>query len=87
MWSCPPTRGNEYIFYNHPKDQKTPTAVHLLFWYKNLLEKGISVGSIIKCNELLTQIKEDGIVSVLKNAGNYATTYRNILHNKVEQVY
>lgn len=37
IWTCPPTRGDDYIFYDHPKEQRTPTPQRLLQWYKKML--------------------------------------------------
>jgi hypothetical protein len=33
IWSCPPTRHDEYIFVGHPETQKKPAKRKLLEWY------------------------------------------------------
>ena len=46
IWACPPSRGDDYIFSHHPRDQRTPNADHLIGWYRNLLAKGVDSGVI-----------------------------------------
>ncbi|CAM9884088.1 unnamed protein product [Hapterophycus canaliculatus] len=38
IWSCPPQRGNNFIFWCHPLHQKTPTRDRLSGWYGNMLK-------------------------------------------------
>jgi hypothetical protein len=37
IWSCPPRKGDEYIFNIHPKDQRVPNNTILRNWYVQFL--------------------------------------------------
>lgn len=51
IWACPPSRGDDYIFSHHPRDQRTPNANHLITWYRHMLQKGVDAGviSFVSC--------------------------------------
>jgi E1A/CREB-binding protein len=36
IWACPPSRGNNFIFWCHPQHQKTPSKDRLLEWYVSM---------------------------------------------------
>lgn len=36
LWSCPPQRGNNFIFWCHPQHQRTPNKERLIIWYQNM---------------------------------------------------
>jgi hypothetical protein len=36
LWSCPPQRGNNFIFWCHPQHQRTPNKERLILWYQNM---------------------------------------------------
>lgn len=46
IWVCPSRKGDDYIFYRHPTEQKMPTLKRLSDWYVDLLDKGIIAGVI-----------------------------------------
>lgn len=37
IWACPPLRGDDYIFFAKPEDQKTPRDNRLRIWYIEML--------------------------------------------------
>lgn len=48
IWVCPSRKGDDYIFYRHPSEQRMPTLKRLSDWYVNLLDKGIMAGIVEK---------------------------------------
>ncbi len=44
IWSCPPQRGNNFIFWCHPAHQRTPTRERLVDWYRAMLKKCEQIG-------------------------------------------
>ena len=46
IWACPPSRGDDYIFPHHPRDQRTPNADHLIGWYRQLLAEAVEAGTV-----------------------------------------
>ena len=38
IWACPPSEGDDYIFYCHPVEQRVPKPKRLQEWYKTMLE-------------------------------------------------
>lgn len=55
IWACPPLKGDDYIFYCKPEDQKTPRDSRLRIWYVEMLtecQKRNIVGKVTNMYDL-----------------------------------
>ena len=52
IWSCPPSRGNSFVFWGHPQTQRTPTKEHLLSWYHKALSHAVDRGVVTDVKSL-----------------------------------
>eukprot|EP00518_Triparma_eleuthera_P023025 CAMPEP_0197561066 /NCGR_PEP_ID=MMETSP1320-20131121/24424_1 /TAXON_ID=91990 /ORGANISM="Bolidomonas sp., Strain RCC2347" /LENGTH=1070 /DNA_ID=CAMNT_0043122669 /DNA_START=36 /DNA_END=3244 /DNA_ORIENTATION=- len=52
IWSCPPSKGDDYIFYAHPETQRTPRVERLCEWYMTILEKARQEGVVLHVTNL-----------------------------------
>ena len=52
IWSCPPSKGDDYIFHLHPPQQKTPCDDMLCNWYQTMLATAESEGVVLKTKTL-----------------------------------
>lgn len=55
IWACPPLKGDDYIFYAKPDDQKTPRDSRLRIWYIEMLiecQKRNIVGTLTNMYDL-----------------------------------
>uniref|UniRef100_A0A7S0KXM4 histone acetyltransferase n=1 Tax=Asterionellopsis glacialis TaxID=33640 RepID=A0A7S0KXM4_9STRA len=46
IWACPPSRGNSFVFWNHPASQRTPTRDRLISWYHGAISRAIECGIV-----------------------------------------
>lgn len=52
IWACPPSRGNSFVFWNHPASQRTPTKERLISWYHGALSRAIDCGVVTDVKSL-----------------------------------
>ena len=52
IWSCPPQRGDNFIFWCHPNYQRTPSRDRLCAWYSGMLRRATSLGVIKETSNL-----------------------------------
>lgn len=44
IWACPPQRGDNFIFWCHPPQQRTPSRDRLNGWYNTMLARASALG-------------------------------------------
>ena len=59
IWACPPLKGDDYILYCHPADQKTPKDDMLRKWYVDVLKKCIDREIAFEISDLFTEFLAD----------------------------
>lgn len=52
IWACPPSRGNSFVFWNHPASHRTPNQERLLQWYHRALSKALDSGVVTNISSL-----------------------------------
>jgi hypothetical protein len=52
IWACPPSRGNSFVFWNHPSSQRTPNRERLINWYHGALSRAITCGVVTDVKSL-----------------------------------
>jgi E1A/CREB-binding protein len=52
IWACPPLKGDDYIFYAKPEDQKTPKDKMLTKWYVDMLVEAQKRGIVGKLTNM-----------------------------------
>jgi hypothetical protein len=55
IWSCPPQRGDSFIFWIHPGHQRTPSRDRLNAWYNSILSRSKLLGVHSGANHLWEQ--------------------------------
>eukprot|EP00607_Mallomonas_marina_P011082 CAMPEP_0182423844 /NCGR_PEP_ID=MMETSP1167-20130531/9918_1 /TAXON_ID=2988 /ORGANISM="Mallomonas Sp, Strain CCMP3275" /LENGTH=519 /DNA_ID=CAMNT_0024603145 /DNA_START=677 /DNA_END=2237 /DNA_ORIENTATION=+ len=59
IWACPPLKGDDYILYCHPQDQKTPKDDRLRHWYSDMLKICQQRGIVESMSDLYTEFLVD----------------------------
>ncbi|CAM9147228.1 unnamed protein product, partial [Ectocarpus fasciculatus] len=65
IWACPPLKGDDYILYCHPQDQKTPKDDRLRLWYVQMLDICKQRGIVLETTDIFSEY--------LANTANDAT--------------
>jgi len=52
IWACPPLKGDDYILYAKPEDQKTPKDDRLRQWYMDMLHEAQRRGIVGKLTNM-----------------------------------
>jgi hypothetical protein len=55
IWSCPPLKGDDYIFFCKPENQKIPKAARLRAWYQKLLQQAKKDGLVVTISNLYAE--------------------------------
>eukprot|EP00548_Thalassiothrix_antarctica_P005641 CAMPEP_0194137570 /NCGR_PEP_ID=MMETSP0152-20130528/7459_1 /TAXON_ID=1049557 /ORGANISM="Thalassiothrix antarctica, Strain L6-D1" /LENGTH=1691 /DNA_ID=CAMNT_0038834663 /DNA_START=284 /DNA_END=5359 /DNA_ORIENTATION=- len=83
IWACPPLKGDDYILYAKPEDQKTPKDERLRQWYLDMLiecqRRGI-VGKVTNTHDLyFTNEKNDASVVPYMDGDYFPAEVENII--------
>uniref|UniRef100_A0A6G1SFB8 histone acetyltransferase n=1 Tax=Aceria tosichella TaxID=561515 RepID=A0A6G1SFB8_9ACAR len=65
IWVCPSRKGDDYIFYRHPTEQKMPTLKRLSDWYVHLLDKGVADGIVERHHNIYEYAMTENWSSIL----------------------
>jgi hypothetical protein len=52
IWACPPSRGNSFVFWNHPASQRTPNKDRLVAWYHGAVSRAVECGVVTDVRSL-----------------------------------
>jgi len=73
IWSCPPTPGDDYIFYCHPKHQLVPREDMLRAWYHSMLDHAKALGVVIRTTNLYDEYFTDDVADPVPTQRRYPT--------------
>jgi E1A/CREB-binding protein len=59
IWACPPAKGDDYILYVHPPDQKTPKDDKLRKWYVDMLNICVERKIIVEVSNIYDEYLAD----------------------------
>ena len=70
IWACPPSRGNSFVFWNHPASQRTPTKERLVSWYQSALSRAVECGVVTDVKSLFESHFENQISDMVDERGS-----------------
>ena len=88
IWACPPGKGDDYILYAKPENQKTPKDDRLRMWYMDMLlecQKRAIVGKITNMHELyFSDPKNDATVVPYMDGDYFPGEVENVIRDMEE---
>ena len=61
IWACPPSEGDDYIFYCHPVEQRVPKPKRLQEWYKTMLDMAVQQHVVIDYKDIMKDCTDSGL--------------------------
>ncbi|CAF1259811.1 unnamed protein product [Adineta ricciae] len=61
IWACPPSEGDDYIFYCHPPEQRVPKPKRLQEWYKTMLDIAANQRVIVDFKDIMKDWTDSGV--------------------------
>ena len=86
IWACPPGEGDDYIFHQHPVDQKIPKPKRLQEWYRNLLDKGVAEKIVRTYGDIHKQALKDKVQSPAELPYFDGDFWPNILEDTIKGI-
>ena len=88
IWACPPLKGDDYILYAKPEDQKTPRDDRLRQWYLDMLIEGQKRGIVGKLTNMydvyFANPKNDATVVPYMDGDYFPAEVENIIKDLEE---
>lgn len=79
IWACPPSRGNSFVFWNHPAAQRTPTMERLTAWYHAAISRAIDCGVVSDVKSLYESHFEESMRQIESTTFSDAATPKHKL--------
>lgn len=89
IWACPPSEGDDYIFYCHPAEQRVPKPKRLQEWYKTMLDIAVHQQVVDDYQDIMAHCHEihlDRMTDLPYFDGDYWTGQMEDLLDKFELV-
>jgi E1A/CREB-binding protein len=88
IWACPPGKGDDYILYAKPENQKTPKDDRLRLWYMDMLlecQRRAIVGKITNMHELyFSDPKNDATIVPYMDGDYFPGEVENVIRDMEE---
>jgi hypothetical protein len=79
IWACPPSRGNSFVFWNHPSAQKTPNMERLTAWYHGALSRAVDCGIVTDVQSLYESDFETGLQELRRKDGEGSSLSNTVI--------
>ncbi|KAI0986114.1 hypothetical protein GJ496_007518 [Pomphorhynchus laevis] len=86
IWACPPSEGDDYIFYCHPPDQKTPKQKRLIDWYRKMLDKAILDRVVIEYHDIMKDVVDNDVKSLAQIPYFDGDFWPNVFEDSIKEM-